>query len=101
MVSLLASALPVHITQAGCWLDRSSTGNEGGSRSCWRWHPKPADGLVLSYASGVGGGRSGIIGTTFKEECETDLFGEQIVLCGVLVELTRAGFEALVDKARN
>ena len=53
--------------------------------------------LALSYASGVGGGRSGIIETTFKEECETDLFGEQVVLCGGLVELIRAGYETLVD----
>lgn len=53
--------------------------------------------LGLSYACGVGGGRSGIIETTFKEECETDLFGEQVVLCGGLVELIRAGFETLVD----
>ncbi len=53
--------------------------------------------LALSYACGVGGGRSGIIETTFKEECETDLFGEQVVLCGGLVELIRAGFETLVE----
>ena len=53
--------------------------------------------IGLSYASGVGGGRSGIIETTFKEECETDLFGEQAVLCGGLVELIRAGFETLTD----
>jgi ketol-acid reductoisomerase len=53
--------------------------------------------IALSYASGVGGGRSGVIETTFKEECETDLFGEQVVLCGGLVELIRAGFETLVE----
>jgi len=53
--------------------------------------------LALSYASAIGGGRSGIIETTFREECETDLFGEQVVLCGGLVELIRAGFETLVD----
>ncbi|WP_417677242.1 ketol-acid reductoisomerase [Roseibium sp.] len=53
--------------------------------------------LGLSYACGVGGGRSGIIETSFKEECETDLFGEQAVLCGGLVELIRAGFETLVE----
>ena len=53
--------------------------------------------LFLSYASAVGGGRSGIIETTFREECETDLFGEQAVLCGGLVELIRAGFETLVE----
>lgn len=53
--------------------------------------------FALAYASGVGGGRSGIIETNFREECETDLFGEQVVLCGGLVELIRAGFETLVE----
>ena len=51
----------------------------------------------LSYCAGIGGGRSGIIETDFKEECETDLFGEQAVLCGGLVELIRMGFETLVE----
>ena len=45
--------------------------------------------IALSYASAIGGGRAGIIETTFKEECETDLFGEQVVLCGGLVELIK------------
>ena len=53
--------------------------------------------IALSYASAIGGGRAGIIETTFQEECETDLFGEQVVLCGGLVELIRAGFETLVE----
>jgi ketol-acid reductoisomerase len=53
--------------------------------------------IALSYASGVGGGRTGIIETTFKDETETDLFGEQAVLCGGAVELVKAGFETLVD----
>jgi ketol-acid reductoisomerase len=53
--------------------------------------------LALSYAMGVGGGRSGIIQTSFREETETDLFGEQAVLCGGCVELVKAGFETLVD----
>src|ERR1022692_3453895 len=53
--------------------------------------------LGLSYASAIGGGRAGIIETTFKEECETDLFGEQTVLCGGVVELMKAGFETLVE----
>ena len=53
--------------------------------------------LALSYASAIGGGRAGIIETTFKEECETDLFGEQTVLCGGLVELIKAGYETLVE----
>ena len=53
--------------------------------------------IALSYASAVGGGRAGIIETTFKEECETDLFGEQAVLCGGLTSLIQAGFETLVE----
>jgi ketol-acid reductoisomerase len=53
--------------------------------------------LVLAYASGIGGGRAGVIETTFKDECETDLFGEQAVLCGGATELVRAGFETLVE----
>jgi ketol-acid reductoisomerase len=53
--------------------------------------------IALSYASAIGGGRSGVIETTFREECETDLFGEQAVLCGGLVELIRNGFETLVE----
>jgi ketol-acid reductoisomerase len=53
--------------------------------------------VALSYASAVGGGRSGVIETNFKEECETDLFGEQAVLCGGLTHLIQAGFETLVE----
>jgi len=53
--------------------------------------------LAMSYACAVGGGRSGIIETTFKDECETDLFGEQTILCGGLVELIKNGFETLVE----
>ncbi|GAA0318569.1 ketol-acid reductoisomerase [Psychrobacter aestuarii] len=53
--------------------------------------------LALSYAAGVGGGRSGIIETTFKDETETDLFGEQAVLCGGAVELVKMGFETLTE----
>ena len=53
--------------------------------------------LGLSYGSAIGGGRAGIIETTFREECETDLFGEQSVLCGGLVELMKAGYETLVE----
>ena len=52
--------------------------------------------IGLAYASAIGGGRAGIIETAFREECETDLFGEQSVLCGGLVELIRAGFETLL-----
>jgi len=53
--------------------------------------------IGLSYCSAIGGGRSGIIETDFREECETDLFGEQAVLCGGIVELIRMGFETLVE----
>ena len=53
--------------------------------------------LALAYGAGLGAGRSGMIETTFKEECETDLFGEQVVLCGGLTELITAGYETLVD----
>lgn len=56
-----------------------------------------AKGLALAWASGVGGGRSGIIETTFKDECETDLFGEQAVLCGGISELIKAGYETLTE----
>src|SRR5258706_6376465 len=53
--------------------------------------------IALSYASAIGGGRAGVIETTFKEECETDLFGEQTVLCGGLTALIQAGYETLVE----
>ncbi|MCZ6859308.1 MAG: ketol-acid reductoisomerase [Alphaproteobacteria bacterium] len=53
--------------------------------------------IGLSYASAIGGGRAGVIETSFREECETDLFGEQVVLCGGLVELIKGGFETLVE----
>ncbi len=53
--------------------------------------------LGLSYGAAIGGGRAGIIETSFREECETDLFGEQVVLCGGLVELIKAGYETLVE----
>jgi ketol-acid reductoisomerase len=56
-----------------------------------------ASDLVLAYAKGIGGTRAGVIETTFKDECETDLFGEQAVLCGGTTELVRAGFETLVE----
>ena len=56
-----------------------------------------AQDIGLSYAAAIGGGRAGIIETNFREETETDLFGEQAVLCGGLVELIQAGFETLVE----
>ncbi|MEI6987069.1 MAG: ketol-acid reductoisomerase [Rhodospirillaceae bacterium] len=53
--------------------------------------------IALSYASAIGGGRAGVIETSFREECETDLFGEQVVLCGGLTSLIQAGYETLVN----
>jgi ketol-acid reductoisomerase len=53
--------------------------------------------LALAYGTGIGAGRAGILETTFQEETETDLFGEQAVLCGGTAELVRAGFETLVE----
>jgi ketol-acid reductoisomerase len=64
-------------------VDQNSTGN--------------AHEIGLSYACAIGGGRSGVIETSFKEECETDLFGEQVVLCGGLTSLIQAGYETLVE----
>jgi ketol-acid reductoisomerase len=58
---------------------------------------KKARDLALSYAAAIGGGKAGIIETNFKEETETDLFGEQTVLCGGTVELVKAGFDVLVE----
>ncbi len=74
---------------------------KGGGVPCLVAVEKNASGsameLGLSYCSAIGGGRSGIIETDFRQECETDLFGEQSVLCGGLVELIRMGFETLVE----
>src|SRR5207247_4188111 len=53
--------------------------------------------IGLAWARGIGGARSGVIETTFKDECETDLFGEQAVLCGGLASLIKAGFETLTE----
>ena len=53
--------------------------------------------LTLAYAKGIGGTRAGVLKTTFKEETETDLFGEQAVLCGGVSELVKAGFGTLVE----
>jgi ketol-acid reductoisomerase len=53
--------------------------------------------LALAYAMGIGGARAGVLETTFKEETETDLFGEQAVLCGGVTALMKAGFETLVN----
>jgi len=78
-----------------------STFVEGGGVPCLIAVAQDASGnardIALSYASAIGGGRSGVIETTFKEETETDLFGEQAVLCGGLTQLIQAGFETLVE----
>jgi ketol-acid reductoisomerase len=75
--------------------------SKGGGVPCLVAVDKDASGraleIGLSYCSAIGGGRSGIIETDFREECETDLFGEQAVLCGGIVELIRMGFETLVE----
>ena len=60
-------------------------------------HSKKAKDTALAYAMGIGGARGGVLETTFKEETETDLFGEQAVLCGGVVALMKAGFEVLVE----
>ncbi len=78
-----------------------STYLEGGGVPCLIAVHQDASGhardLALAYASAIGGGRAGIIETTFKDECETDLFGEQAVLCGGLTALVQAGFETLTE----
>lgn len=74
---------------------------EGGGVPCLIAISQDATGnarpFVLAYASAIGGGRGGILETTFTEECETDLFGEQVVLCGGLTSLVKAAFEILTD----
>src|SRR5688572_19435660 len=78
-----------------------STYTQGGGVPCLIAIQQNASGkareIALSYASGIGGGRAGVIETTFKDECETDLFGEQAVLCGGASHLVQAGFETLVE----
>ena len=79
---------------------RSTYAQGGGTPMLIALHQNPskkARDIALSYAAAIGGGRAGIIETNFKEETETDLFGEQTVLCGGCVELVKAGFETLVD----
>ncbi|MGH8699263.1 MAG: ketol-acid reductoisomerase, partial [Burkholderiales bacterium] len=79
---------------------RSTYAQGGGTPMLVALHQNPsgrARDVALSYAAAIGGGRAGIIETTFKEETETDLFGEQTVLCGGIVELVKAGFEVLVE----
>jgi len=62
---------------------------------------KNAKKIALAYAKGIGGTRAGVLETTFREETETDLFGEQAVLCGGVTELIRAGFDTLVEAGYN
>ena len=79
---------------------RSTYAAGGGTPMLVAVHQNPskkARDMALSYASAIGGGKAGIIETNFKEETETDLFGEQAVLCGGTVELVKAGFDTLVD----
>ena len=79
---------------------RSTYAQGGGTPMLIALHQNPskkARDIALSYAAAIGGGRAGIIETNFREETETDLFGEQTVLCGGCVELVKAGFETLVD----
>ena len=79
---------------------RSTYAEGGGTPMLIAVHQNPskkARDLALSYAAAIGGGKAGIIETNFKEETETDLFGEQTVLCGGCVELVKAGFETLVE----
>ena len=77
------------------------TYTEGGGVPCLIAVEQDATGnaknVALSYASAIGGGRAGVIETSFAEETETDLFGEQVVLCGGLTSLVQAGFETLVE----
>jgi ketol-acid reductoisomerase len=78
-----------------------STYTQGGGVPCLIAIQQNASGkareIALSYASAIGGGRAGVIETTFKDECETDLFGEQAVLCGGASHLVQAGFETLIE----
>ena len=78
-----------------------STYAQGGGVPCliaiWQNPSKKARDHALSYAAAIGGGKAGVIETTFKEETETDLFGEQVVLCGGTTALIEAGFEVLVE----
>jgi ketol-acid reductoisomerase len=77
------------------------TYDEGGGVPCLVAVENDATGkakqIALAYAKGIGGTRAGVLDTTFEEETETDLFGEQVVLCGGLVELIRNGYETLVE----
>ncbi|MGD2043842.1 MAG: ketol-acid reductoisomerase [Acidimicrobiia bacterium] len=92
-VSMIAPKGPGHLVRR--------TYEEGSGTPCLVAIHQDASGhalqLALSYGSAIGGGRAGILETTFKEETETDLFGEQVILCGGLAELIKASFETLVE----
>jgi ketol-acid reductoisomerase len=92
-VAMVAPKGPGHLVRR--------TYEEGGGVPCLVAVSQDATGkakaLGLAYADAIGGARAGVLETTFEEETETDLFGEQVVLCGGLTELVRAGFETLVD----
>ncbi len=92
-VAMVAPKGPGHLVRR--------TFTEGGGVPCLIAVENDATGtakaLALAYADAIGGARAGVIETTFTEECETDLFGEQVVLCGGLTELVRSAFDTLVD----
>ena len=92
-VALVAPKGPGHLVRR--------TYTEGGGVPCLIAVSQDATGkardLALSYAAAIGGARAGVLETTFEEETETDLFGEQVVLCGGLTALVQAGFETLVE----
>jgi ketol-acid reductoisomerase len=92
-VAMVAPKGPGHLVRR--------TYTEGGGVPCLIAVSQDATGgareLALSYADAIGGTRAGVLGTTFEEETETDLFGEQVVLCGGLTSLVQAGFETLVE----
>ena len=92
-VMMIAPKGPGHLVR--------STYTEGGGVPCLiavhQDATKKAQSVALSYASAIGGGRAGVIETSFREETESDLFGEQTVLCGGIRSLIQAGFETLVD----
>jgi ketol-acid reductoisomerase len=92
-VAMVAPKGPGHLVRR--------TYQEGGGVPCLIAVEQDASGsardIALAYADAIGGSRAGVIETTFTEECETDLFGEQVVLCGGLTSLVQAGFETLTD----
>ena len=92
-VALVAPKGPGHLVRRQYLEGPACPGSSPSSRT----RRGDALGVALAYAKGIGGTRGGVIETTFKDETETDLFGEQAVLCGGVTELVRAGYETLVD----